>query len=111
MDKHLLIIAHALSPNTQTLLKTINDASNKSQCIVTSLSAFDTTPERIIQADAVNLFTPENLSYISGAMKDMFDRCYYPLLEKKQGFPVAAIVRAEHDGTDTVHALPTLQLP
>ena len=108
MDKYLLIIGHAPSPNTQTLLKTINDASNKSQCIVTSLSAFETTPEHIIQADAVILFTPENLSYMSGAMKDMFDRCYYPVLNKKQGLPVAAIVRAGHDGTGTVKALQTI---
>lgn len=41
---------------------------------------------------------PENLAALSGAMKEMFDRLYYPLLGRIQGRAYASIVAAGSDG-------------
>jgi hypothetical protein len=42
---------------------------------------------------------PENLAALSGAMKEMFDRLYYPLLGRIEGRAYASIVAAGSDGS------------
>jgi multimeric flavodoxin WrbA len=41
---------------------------------------------------------PENLASMTGAMKEMFDRCYYPLLGRIEGRPYATAIAAGSDG-------------
>ncbi len=109
--KQLLIVAHAPSPNLQRMLDAIvrgaqhEDIENVAVRVVPPLEA---GPDDVLAADAIILMTPENLAYMSGAMKDFFDRTYYPVLEEKQGLACAIVVRAGHDGTGTLRALKTV---
>lgn len=109
--KQLLIVFHAPSENTLKMMKAMEasiSASGANEVNLVSKSPFDIEPKDVLSSDAVILGTTENLGYMSGALKDFFDRCYYPVLEEKQGLPVAAVVRAGHDGTGTCRALQTI---
>ena len=104
IQKQLLIVAHAPSANTQRLLDAVIEGaqSDENQTVkIAALSPFDARLENVLAAGAVVLGTTENLGYMSGALKDSFDRCYYPCLEKTQGLPYCLYVRAGQDGTGT----------
>lgn len=109
--KQLLIVAHAPSANTQHLRDAaFRGASHPDleqvQCVVKA--PFKATPEDVLSCDAILLGTTENLGYMSGALKDFFDRAYYPVLEKKQGLPCALYIRAGHDGMGTQRAVESI---
>ena len=108
--KTLLIVAHAPSNNTQKLAQAAYNGANHPDIAINVLlkSPQDTQPEDIMAADALLLGTTENLSYMAGLTKDFFDRCYYSVLEEKQGMPFALYIRAGHDGTGTKRAMDTI---
>ncbi len=109
--KRLLIVAHAPSPNTRRLLDAVAEGarSDEAQEVeVVVLSPFDAGPEDVLAAGAIVLGTTENLGSMSGALKDFFDRSYYPCLEKTQGLAYCLYVRAGHDGTGTRRGVETI---
>ncbi|MCP5264965.1 MAG: flavodoxin family protein [Burkholderiaceae bacterium] len=56
-------------------------------------------PEAVSSAGGYLFCTPENLASMAGMMKDFFDRCYYPVLDRIVARPYASIVCAGSDGT------------
>lgn len=62
------------------------------------LGAADVRAEDILAAAAYLFVCPENLATMSGAMKEMFDRCYYPGLGRIEGRPYATMIAAGSDG-------------
>jgi hypothetical protein len=99
--KNLLIVAHAPSENTARLRDAALAGASSSEIsgvTVRCLTPFEAGPEDVLAANAVLLGTTENLGYMSGALKDFFDRTYYPCLEHTQGLPYGLYIRAGHDG-------------
>lgn len=106
--KRLLIVAHAPSPNTRRLAEAVLRGARHPD--VTEVEAEWIAPleagaDDVLAADAVVLGTPENLGYMSGALKDFFDRIYYECLEHTEALPYALYVRAGRDGTGTTRAV------
>lgn len=110
IKKTLLIIAHSPSDNTQKLAEAALEGATHSDIDINPIlkSPQMTDPEDVLNADAILLGTTENLGYMAGLTKDFFDRCYYSVLEQKQGLPFAVYIRAGFDGTGTLRAIQTI---
>ena len=109
--KQLIVIAHDPSPNTRRMVEAVLEGARHEDVegvTVRHVRPLEAGPEDVLGADAVILGTTENLGYMSGALKDFFDRSYYPLLEETQGLPYAAYIRAGRDGTGTRRAIESI---
>lgn len=62
------------------------------------LAASDAAPGDLLDAAGYLFACPENLGTMSGPMKDLFDRCYYPLLGRIEGRPYGSMIAAGSDG-------------
>jgi len=110
-SKRLLIVAHTPSKNTRCLLDAIVRGAQSvadDRIEISAQTPFETNSDQVIQAHAIILGTTENLGYMSGALKDFFDRIYYPCLEETQGLPYGLVIRAGQDGTGTLRAVDTI---
>jgi hypothetical protein len=55
-------------------------------------------PDDLLAARGYIFACPENLASMSGLMKEMFDRCYYPVLGRIEGRAYATLIAAGSDG-------------
>lgn len=111
MPKQLLLIAHAPSPNTKKLAEAVLRGARHPDIEaveVRYVPPLEAAADDVLAADAIILGTPENLAYMSGALKDFFDRSYYACLDKTQGLPYALYIRAGNDGSGTQRAVETI---
>ena len=107
-SKRLLIVAHVPSPNTERLRDAVvrgAQSADIEDVEVVAKRPFDADADDVLAADAVILGTPENLGYMSGALKDFFDRIYYAVGDETEALPYAAYIRAGKDGTGTDNAI------
>ena len=74
-------------------------AAGEPEVEVRMLAANEAGSDDLLTADGYLFACPENLASMSGAMKEFFDRSYYPALEKLNGRPYAALIAAGSDGT------------
>ncbi len=111
MGKRLLVVAHVPSDNTLRLRDAVM-AGARSEAVegveTVALTPFEAGPADVLAADGIILGTTENLGYMSGALKDFFDRTYYGVIEQTEALPYALYVRAGHDGTGTRRAVESI---
>lgn len=101
MTKKLLIVANTPSPNTSLLAESVLRGARHPDIegIEAILKApLEAGPDDVLTADAVIIGSTENFGYMSGVIKDFFERIYYPCLEEKQGLPYCLYVKAGNDG-------------
>ena len=98
----LLIVCNLPSPNTKVLADSvISGAENKAinDVEIKFLEPLKAAANDVLWANAIIVGTTENFGYMSGQIKDFFERIYYPCLEQTQGLPYALFVKGGLDGT------------
>ncbi|WP_182335218.1 flavodoxin family protein [Stenotrophomonas acidaminiphila] len=106
--RRLLVVWHGFTGATRAMAEAVAGAArgDAGEALeVCLLRAADAGADDVLGADAVVFATPETLASISGAMKDFFDRSYYPLLGRCDGKPYALVVCAGSDGQPTIAQL------
>jgi len=94
-DCKLLIIWHSRTGGSAALARAAAEGAGEAGLLRT---ADDAAPADLLAAAGYLFVGPENLAALSGAMKEMFDRCYYPCLGRIEGRAYATIICAGSDG-------------
>ncbi|MBK6868462.1 MAG: NAD(P)H-dependent oxidoreductase [Burkholderiales bacterium] len=104
--KTLLIVYHSLTGGTEQLARAAAQGAGAEVGVqVRLLTAPQAGPDDVLAADAYLFATPENLAAMAGLMKDFFDRCYYPVLERIEGRPYATLICAGSDGSNAARQI------
>ncbi len=104
--KTLLIVYHSMTGGTEQLARAAAAGARGEDGVqVRLLAAPQAGPDEVLAADAYLFATPENLAAIAGLMKDFFDRCYYPVLERIGGRAYATLICAGSDGTNAARQI------
>lgn len=104
--KRLLIVWHSRTGAARAMAQAAaRGALAEAEVEVRLLKAEAAHPDDLLAADGYLFVAPENLAALSGEMKAFFDRCYYPLLERLNGRPYAALIAAGSDGTGAARQL------
>lgn len=107
--KHLLIVWHSKTGNTEQLkeavLKGARHPDLEGAVSVRCLHTSEAGPDDLRWAHGVLLGTPENFGYMSGQMKDFFDRTYYEVEGELQPLPYAIFISCGNDGRGAVREI------
>lgn len=100
----LVIVYHSRTGGSRQMAEAAFDAA-RSETGTRLLTADEATPDDLLDASGYLFCAPENLAALSGAMKEFFDRCYYPLLGRIEGRAYAQMICAGSDGTNATRQL------
>jgi multimeric flavodoxin WrbA len=107
----ILVTYHSQSGNTEKLAESVAEGVSHAAASRAILKkAFDTDARDIQECDAVVFCSPEYFGYMSGAIKDLFDRTYEELKDDPRSVkkPYAIVVSAGNDGTGAVRQIERL---
>lgn len=93
----LLIVFHSATGGTRAMAEAAL-AGARAEGEARLLHAAEAGPQDVLNAAAYLFAAPENLASLAGVMKDFFDRTYYPVLDRLNGRPYAAMICAGSDG-------------
>ena len=105
--KKLLIVYHSVTGGALQMARAAaGGAATSANGVATRLvTAVEAGPAMLLDADGYLFVCPENLAAMAGLMKDFFDRCYYPVLERLNGRPYAALICAGSDGSNAARQI------
>lgn len=109
--KRLMIIYHSQGGKTAQMAQAVfQGASQEPGVEVIMKNAFNADLDDLLWADGLLFGTPENFGYMSGALKDFFDRTFYPAEPHQLNLPYGLFVGASNDGSGAVRGVDRIAL-
>lgn len=107
----ILIIYHSQTGHTEQMAAAVADGARTIEDTEIVLKrAQDATLEDLLTADGLAIGTPENFGYMSGMVKDFFDRTFYAAQDKVFRKPYVVFISAGNDGTGALRAIERIAL-
>lgn len=104
--KRLLIVWHSRTGAARAMADAAARGAAAEGGVETHMLSWDDAgAQDLLDADGYLFACPENLAAMSGEMKAFFDRNYYPVLDRLNGRPYAALIAAGSDGTAAARQL------
>jgi len=104
--KTLLVVWHSRTGAARAMAEAAADGARSERDVLTRLvRAAETQAADLLGAHAFVFACPENLAAMSGEMKEFFDRCYYPCLDRLNGRAYVALIAAGSDGEGAARQL------
>lgn len=105
-NKHILIVWHSQSGRNESMKEWLAGAAEAVDGVcVRSRAAPDAGLADLTWADGLMFVGPEYLGHLSGAMKDFFDRTFYPAQEHQLNLPYVHIISTGNDGSNAEREL------
>lgn len=102
----ILIIYHSQTGNTEKMARAVADGARMIENTEVILKrAQDATPDDLLGSEGLAIGTPENFGYMSGMVKDFFDRTFYPTQDKVFRKPYVVFISAGNDGIGALRAI------
>ncbi|NLN39201.1 MAG: flavodoxin [Smithella sp.] len=107
----ILIIYHSQTGHTQQMAQAVREGAKSIEGTeVTLKRATDATLDDLLECDGLAVGTPENFGYMSGMVKDFFDRTYGKEAGRVFRKPFVIFVSAGNDGTGALNSIERIAL-
>jgi len=107
----ILVVYHSQTGNTERMARAVaQGAARINETEVILKKAADASLDDLLACDGLAIGTPENFGYMSGAVKDFFDRTFYPAEGKVFRKPYVVFVSAGNDGTGALNSIERIAL-
>jgi multimeric flavodoxin WrbA len=110
---NILIVSNCPSANTTILQEAVvSGCENElfADVHTKALSPLEATAEDVLWCSGIIIGSTENFGYMSGQVKDFFERIYYPCLEVTEGKPTAIFIKGGLDGQGAKNSIEKILL-
>ena len=106
-EKHLLLIYHSRSSTNKRLAEMIAKGaqSEAGNVVFRQKNAFEADADDLLWADATIFVSPEHFGYMAGALKDFFERTFYPTENQVAGRAIAIVIGTGLDGQGALSSI------
>lgn len=105
----ILLIYHSQSGNNKKIADAIAETTAKEEGIVLNYkNAIDANIDDVLNCDGIMICSPEYFGYMSGIVKDFFDRTSDNARANEVKKPYCLIICCENDGTGAERSIDTI---